>query len=49
MTSLEKIRADGCGGALAKAIESMPEKLGLYKMRPFWGEKILPWLRSDVI
>jgi hypothetical protein len=46
MTPLEQMHAKGEGPALAAAIESMPEKLGEYKMRQFWGEKVLPWLRS---
>src|ERR1700744_5460516 len=48
MTSLEQVRKEGNGAALAGAIESMPEKLGLYKMRPFWGQKVLPWLMAPV-
>lgn len=48
MTSLEDIRREGEGPALAGAIRSMPEKLGDYKMRPFWAAKILPWLDEPV-
>lgn len=47
MTPLKDIRNEGDGPRLADAIESMPEKLGLYKMRPFWGGEILPWLRKE--
>jgi len=46
MTPLEQIRQEGEGPKLAEAIESMPEKLGMYKMRQFWGEKVLPWLKE---
>lgn len=46
MTPLEQIRAQGESPSLAAAIESMPEKLGEYKMRHFWGGKVLPWLKS---
>ncbi len=46
MTPLEKIKAEGDGPELAAAIESMPEQLGLYKMRDFWGGKVLPWLKE---
>ncbi|KAI2627561.1 hypothetical protein GGR54DRAFT_652407 [Hypoxylon sp. NC1633] len=48
MTPLHQIKAEGEGKALAKAIESMPEGLGHYKMRQYWGRKILPWLIEDV-
>ncbi|KAL9099892.1 MAG: hypothetical protein Q9163_004667 [Psora crenata] len=47
MTKLEDIRKEGDGNRLADAIESMPEKLGMYKMRHFWGVKVLPWLREE--
>ena len=47
MTSLRQIKAEGEGVELADAIDSMPEKLGDYKMRPFWGNKVLPWLRES--
>lgn len=46
MTPLHKIRADGDGVALAEAIESMPQGLAGYKMRQYWGEKVLPWLKG---
>ncbi|RAH78383.1 hypothetical protein BO86DRAFT_458496 [Aspergillus japonicus CBS 114.51] len=47
MTSLQDVRAEGNGPALADAIESMPEKLGVYKMRPLWSEAIYPYLRQQ--
>lgn len=47
MTTLREVRAEGNGPALADAIESMPEKLGDYKMRPMWSEAIYPYLRSQ--
>jgi hypothetical protein len=43
---LQDIRAEGDGAELADAIEAMPEKLGDYKRRPFWGEKVCSWLRE---
>ncbi|KAJ5982835.1 hypothetical protein N7481_004934 [Penicillium waksmanii] len=46
MTRLDEVRAKGEGDALADAIESMPEGLGKYKMRQYWGRKVLPWLRG---
>jgi hypothetical protein len=48
MTPLHQVKAEGDGKALAAAIEDMPEGLGNYKMRQYWGEKILPWLAADV-
>jgi hypothetical protein len=39
MTRLDELRANGEGNALADAIESMPEGLGQYKMRQYWGWK----------
>lgn len=47
MTPLAQIKAEGDGPKLAQAIESMPEKLGMYKMRHFWGEEVLPWLKGE--
>ncbi|KAI1080207.1 hypothetical protein F5B20DRAFT_589621 [Whalleya microplaca] len=47
MTPLRQVKAEGDGKALAEAIESMPEGLGHYKMRQYWGAKILPWLIED--
>ncbi|KAI3326819.1 hypothetical protein HD806DRAFT_488292 [Xylariaceae sp. AK1471] len=47
MTALHQVKAEGDGKALAKAIESMPEGLGHYKMRQYWGAKVLPWLMED--
>lgn len=46
MTSLSTIRDEGNGPILAKAIESMPEALGNYKKRPFWGSAVLPFLKE---
>ncbi|KAF5862392.1 hypothetical protein ETB97_011749 [Aspergillus alliaceus] len=46
MTRLDEVRANGEGNALADAIESMPQGLGEYKMRQYWGGKVLPWLRG---
>ena len=46
MTSLRDIVREGNGVELADAIDSMPEKLGLYKMRPFWEEDVMAFLRG---
>lgn len=46
ITPLEQIKSEGDGPRLAQEIENMPEKLGLYKMRQFWGGKVLPWLKE---
>lgn len=46
MTPLHQVVAEGDGSDLANAIESMPQGLGEYKMRQYWGEKVLPWLRG---
>ncbi|KAH8700759.1 hypothetical protein BGW36DRAFT_357407 [Talaromyces proteolyticus] len=46
MTHLSHIIAEGNGPALADAIESMPEKLGNYKKRPFWEKDIYAYLRA---
>ncbi|KAJ5908933.1 hypothetical protein N7495_001615 [Penicillium taxi] len=48
MTSLRDIVREGNGIELADAIDSMPEKLGLYKMRPFWEEDVMAFLRGTV-
>ncbi|KAI0379077.1 hypothetical protein F5Y04DRAFT_260333 [Hypomontagnella monticulosa] len=48
MTPLHQVKAEGDGKALAQAIESMPEGLGHYKMRQYWGRKVLPWLMEDI-
>lgn len=45
-TPLSKVREDGDGVALADAVESMPEGLAGYKMRQYWGNKVLPWLNG---
>lgn len=46
MTPLDKVRADDDGKALADAVESMPEGLGKYKLRQYWGKVVLPWLEG---
>lgn len=48
MTSLRDIVAEGNGVQLADAIDSMPEKLGDYKKRPFWARDIMKFLRQDI-
>jgi hypothetical protein len=46
LTSLQAVKDEGNGVELANAIESMPDKLGDYKKRPFWGGKVCAWLRE---
>ncbi|KAK9425246.1 hypothetical protein SUNI508_13229 [Seiridium unicorne] len=46
MTSLRDIKKEGNGPLLAEAFESMPHKLGDYKMRPFWDTPVYKFLRS---
>lgn len=48
MTSLRDIVREGNGVELADAIDSMPEKLGLYKKRPFWEKDVMAFLRHTV-
>jgi len=47
LTPLSDIKAEGSGPELADACDSMPEKFGLYKNRPTWGQKVCAWLRED--
>ena len=47
LTSLAQIRDEGSGPTLAEACESMPEKFGVYKNRPAWGQKLCAWLREE--
>jgi Protein of unknown function (DUF3445) len=46
MTPLHEIKSEGNGPLLADAIESMPEKLGDYKKRPFWDKEVYAYLRG---
>ena len=46
LTPLKQIWMESDGPELADTIESMPEKLGLYKARPFWGRKVCEFLRE---
>jgi Protein of unknown function (DUF3445) len=46
LTPITEIVEEGNGIALAKAIESMPDNLGLYKKRPFWADDVLAFLKS---
>jgi hypothetical protein len=48
MTSLHDIVREGNGVELADAVDSMPEKLGLYKKRPFWEKDVMAFLRGTV-
>ena len=47
LTPLTEIRDEGSGPTLAEACESMPEKFGIYKNRPTWGERLSAWLREE--
>lgn len=46
LTPLSQIRDEGSGPTLAEACESMPEKFGIYKNRPTWGQSACTWLRE---
>ena len=46
MTSLHDIKKEGNGVMLAESFESMPEKLGNYKKRPFWQTPVYKYLRA---
>jgi hypothetical protein len=46
MTTLHDIKKEGNGPLLAEAIQSMPEKLGDYKKRPFWHKEVYAFLES---
>ncbi|PTB64242.1 hypothetical protein BBK36DRAFT_1124158, partial [Trichoderma citrinoviride] len=46
LTSLEDIKREGNGPLLLEAIQSMPEKLGNYKKRPFWRRAVYDYLGS---
>ena len=46
LTPIQVIKDEGTGVALAEACESMPEKFGVYKRRPLWGEQLCGWLRE---
>ena len=46
ITPLTQIRDEGSGPLLAEACESMPEKFGIYKGRPIWGQEVCAWLRQ---
>ena len=45
-TPIAEIKKEGNGPALADAIASLPEKLGYYKMRPFWQRDVDSYLRN---
>jgi len=46
LTPIQQVKAEGNGEALIRAIESMPEKLGYYKKRPFWERDVSNFLRN---
>ncbi|KAI4234792.1 MAG: hypothetical protein LQ349_003579 [Xanthoria aureola] len=46
ITPLEEIKREGNGQHLADAVQSMPEKLGYYKRRPFWQRDVERFLRA---
>ena len=47
LTPRVEIKAEGLGPQLAEACESMPEKFGVCKTRPMWGDALSFWLRHD--
>ena len=47
LTPIKQIKEEGNGPALADACDSMPEKFGVYKRRPVWGDQLCGWLRED--
>lgn len=47
LTPLTEIREEGSGLTLAEACDSMPEKFGIYKNRPTWGQRVCAWLREE--
>ena len=47
LTPIKQIKKEGNGPALADACDSMPEKFGIYKRRPVWGDQLCGWLRDD--
>ncbi|KAK5987039.1 hypothetical protein PT974_11155 [Cladobotryum mycophilum] len=44
LTSLEDIKKEGNAAALLSSIQSMPEKLGDYKKRPYWCRAVYEYL-----
>ncbi|KAL8824948.1 MAG: hypothetical protein Q9170_007991, partial [Blastenia crenularia] len=46
LTPIRQIKEEGNGPALADACDTMPEKFGVYKRRPVWGDQICEWLRE---
>ncbi|KAL8715169.1 MAG: hypothetical protein Q9220_001127 [cf. Caloplaca sp. 1 TL-2023] len=46
LTPIQQIKEEGHGSALADACDSMPEKFGVYKRRPVWGDQLCRWLRD---
>ncbi|KAL8725251.1 MAG: hypothetical protein Q9181_006485 [Wetmoreana brouardii] len=47
VTPLEEVKKEGNGEQLADAIQTMPEKLGYYKRRPFWQRDVNAFLRES--
>ncbi|KAI4137448.1 MAG: hypothetical protein L6R39_007282 [Caloplaca ligustica] len=46
LTPIRQIKEEGSGPALADACDTMPEKFGVYKRRPVWGDELCQWLRE---
>ncbi|KAL8705136.1 MAG: hypothetical protein Q9201_001739 [Fulgogasparrea decipioides] len=46
VTAFEEVKKEGNGEHLADAIQTMPEKLGYYKRRPFWQRDVDAFLRE---
>ncbi|KAI4123334.1 MAG: hypothetical protein LQ338_005316 [Usnochroma carphineum] len=47
LTPIKQIKEEGNGPALAEACDTMPDKFGVYKRRPAWGDQLCRWLRED--
>ncbi|KAL8701026.1 MAG: hypothetical protein Q9201_005128 [Fulgogasparrea decipioides] len=48
LTPIKQIKEEGNGPALADACDTMPEKFGVYKRRPVWGNQLCEWLREGI-
>ncbi|KAL9602772.1 MAG: hypothetical protein Q9219_001615 [cf. Caloplaca sp. 3 TL-2023] len=49
LTPIKEVKQEGSGPALADACDTMPEKFGVYKRRPVWGDQLCTWLRDEVM
>ncbi|KAL8731982.1 MAG: hypothetical protein Q9181_004119 [Wetmoreana brouardii] len=48
LTPIKQIKEEGNGPALADACDTMPERFGVYKRRPVWGNQLCEWLREGI-